>query len=161
AARLAVDEVNEAGGVLGRPLELFAEDSVNPGTAVTKVDQLISRDNVVALLGEISSASALAIGEAAARHKALYINTGANSDALRGENCNRYMFHVEGCNTMYTKTIGRWQLAENLIEGSRWYFLTADYAFGHDLRRVSQQFYKDNGGSIAGDELVPTNTVDF
>lgn len=161
AARLAVDEINEAGGVLGRQLELHAEDSVNPGTAVTKVDQLIGRDGVVALLGEISSASALAIGEAAARHNTLYINTGANSDALRGENCNRYMFHVEGCNTMYTKTIGRWQLAENLVEGSRWYFLTADYAFGHDLRRVSQRFYNANGGTVVGDELVPTNSVDF
>ena len=161
AARLAVDEINEAGGVRGQTLELIDEDSVNPGTAVTKAEQLIQQNEVVALLGEISSASALAIGEAAQRHKSLYLNTGANSDALRGENCNRYMFHVEGANTMYTKTIGRWQLAENLIEGSEWYFLTADYAFGHDLRRVSQRFYTENGGTIVGDELVPTNSTDF
>lgn len=161
AARLAVDEINEAGGVMGRKIELLTEDSVNPGTAVTKTDQLIGRDNVVALLGEISSASALAIGEAAARQKTLYINTGANSDALRGANCNRYMFHVEGSNTMYTKTIGRWQLEEELVKGSKWYFLTADYAFGHDLRNVSQRFYTENGGTIVGDELVPTNSVDF
>ena len=161
AARMAIEEINAAGGAGGRQLELIDEDSVNPGTAVTKAEQLIERDKVVALLGEISSASALAIGEAAQRYKSLYINTGANSDALRGENCNRYMFHVEGCNTMYTKTIGRWQLAENLIKDSKWYFLTADYAFGHDLRRVSQRFYTENGGTIAGDELVPTNSVDF
>jgi branched-chain amino acid transport system substrate-binding protein len=161
AARMAVDEINEAGGVRGQALELIDEDSVNPGTAVTKAEQLIQQNEVVAILGEISSASALAIGEAAQRHQSLYINTGANSDALRGENCNRYMFHVEGCNTMYTKTIGRWQLAENLVEGSRWYFLTADYAFGHDLRRVSQRFYAEHGGTVAGDELVPTNSVDF
>jgi branched-chain amino acid transport system substrate-binding protein len=161
AARLAVEEINEAGGVRGQPLELIDEDSVNPGTAVTKAEQLIQQNKVVALLGEISSASALAIGEAAQRHNSLYINTGANSDALRGENCNRFMFHVEGCNTMYTKTIGRWQLSENLVEGSKWYFLTADYAFGHDLRRVSQRFYNENGGTIVGDELVPTNSTDF
>jgi branched-chain amino acid transport system substrate-binding protein len=161
AARLAVDEINEAGGVRGQTLELIDEDSVNPGTAVTKAEQLIQQNKVVALLGEISSASALAIGEAAQRHNSLYINTGANSDALRGENCNRFMFHVEGCNTMYTKTIGRWQLSENLVEGSKWYFLTADYAFGHDLRRVSQRFYNENGGTIVGDELVPTNSTDF
>ena len=161
AARLAVEEINEAGGVRGQPLELIDEDSVNPGTAVTKAEQLIQQDEVVAILGEINSASALAIGEAAQRHESLYINTGANSDALRGENCNRYMFHVEGANTMYTKTIGSWQLAEDLIAGSNWYFLTADYAFGHDLRRVSQRFYTENGGTIAGDELVPTNSTDF
>ena len=92
------------------------------------------------LLGEINSASGLAIGEQAARAKMIYINTGCNSDALRGSGCNRYMFHVEGCNTMYTKTIGTWQKQKNLIKGAKWYFLTADYAFGHDLYKVSSRF---------------------
>ena len=94
------------GGVLGRKIELIAEDSVNPGMAVTKAQKLVERDKVLCLLGEISSASALAIAEQANRYKVPYFNTGANSDELRGKNCNRYMFHVEGCNTMYTKTIG-------------------------------------------------------
>ena len=161
ASRMAIDEINAEGGLLGRPTALIAEDSVKPGVAVNKVDQLINREGVVALLGEISSSTALAIGEAAMRNKRLYINTGANSDALRGENCNRFMFHVEGCNTMYTKTIGQWQVAQGQIEGSEWYFLTADYAFGHDLRRVSQRFYGANGGTIVGDDLVPTGTTDF
>lgn len=160
-ARMAVDEINEAGGILGREVELLAEDSVKPGVAVNKVDQLVNRDNVAALLGEISSATALAIAEAAKRNKTLYFNTGANSDALRGSNCNRFMFHVEGCNTMYTKTIGRWQQSKGLMEGARWYFLTADYAFGHDLRRVSQRFFKANAGNIVGDDLVPTGTTDY
>lgn len=158
---LAVEEINQAGGIMGKKVELVVEDSVNAGVAVTKVDKLINMDHVAALLGEISSGTALAIGGAAERGKTLYINTGANSDALRGKNCNRYMFHVEGCNTMYTKTIGNWQLSQNLIKGSKWYFLTADYAFGHDLRNVSQRFYTGNGGTIIGDELVPTGTVDF
>jgi branched-chain amino acid transport system substrate-binding protein len=158
---LAVEEINQAGGVMGKKVKLVVEDSVNSGVAVTKVDKLINKDHVAALLGEISSGTALAIGGAAERGKTLYINTGANSDALRGKNCNRYMFHVEGCNTMYTKTIGNWQLSQPLIKGSKWYFLTADYAFGHDLRNVSQRFYTGNGGTIVGDELVPTGSVDF
>ena len=53
-----------------------------------------------------------------------------------------YMFHVEGCNTMYTKTIGLWQQRQGLIDGAKWYFLTADYAFGHDLYRVSSKFLR-------------------
>jgi branched-chain amino acid transport system substrate-binding protein len=161
AAQMAVDEINADGGIDGRKIELIAEDSVKPGVAVNKVDQLINRDGVSALMGEISSSTALAIGEAAMRNKTIYINTGANSDALRGENCNRFMFHVEGCNTMYTKTIGQWQVAQNMMEGARWYFLTADYAFGHDLRRVSQRFFKAQGGEIVGDDLVPTGTTDY
>ena len=162
AASLAVDEVNAAGGLLGRKVELIAEDSVNPQTAVTKAQKLIERDKVVAIIGEINSASALAIGEQVARYKTTpFFNTGANSDALRGKNCNRLMFHIEGCNTMYTKTIGTWQKAENKIKGARWYMLTADYAFGHDLFRVSTKFLKENGGELLNNDMVPTNTQDY
>jgi len=161
AASLAVEEANAGGGVLGRKVELIAEDSVNPGVAVTKVQKLVERDKVLCLLGEISSASALAIAEQANRYKAPYINTGANSDELRGKNCNRFMFHVEGCNTMYTKTIGLWQKSKGLIKGAKWYMLTADYAFGHDLHRVSSRFLTENGGTVVANDLVPTNTPDY
>jgi branched-chain amino acid transport system substrate-binding protein len=160
-AVLAVEEANAAGGVLGRKIEMIAEDSVNPATAVTKANKLVERDQVICLIGEVSSASGLAIGEQAQRYKIPYFNTGCNSDALRGANCKRYMFHIEGSNTMYTKTIGTWQLQKNLIKGARWYFLTADYAFGHDLYRVSSRFLEQNGGIILNNDFVPTNTADY
>lgn len=161
AAKLAVDEINAAGGVLGRKVELISEDSVNPGVAVNKAQKLIERDKVNFLIGEINSGSALAIAQVAERFRVLYLNTGANSDALRGSNCSRFMFHVEGCNTMYTKTIGRWQVKNNLIKGAKWYFLTADYAFGHDLFRVSSRFLQENGGIILANDMVPTDTPDY
>ena len=161
AASMAVDEINAAGGLLGRKIELIAEDSVNPQTAVTKAQRLVERDKVLTLIGEINSASALAIAEQVARYRIPFFNTGANSDALRGKNCNRFMFHIEGCNTMYTKTIGTWQKAENKIRGAKWYMLTADYAFGHDLFRVSSRFLKENGGELLNNDMVPTNTPDY
>lgn len=161
AASMAVDEINAAGGLLGRKIELIAEDSVNPQTAVTKAQRLVERDKVLTLIGEINSASALAIAEQVARYRIPFFNTGANSDALRGRNCNRFMFHIEGCNTMYTKTIGTWQKAENKIRGAKWYMLTADYAFGHDLFRVSSRFLKENGGELVNNDMVPTNTPDY
>ena len=141
-ASMAVDEANANGGVLGRQVELITEDSVNPGVATQKAQKLIEGDKAACLIGEISSASALAIADVANRSQVVYFNTGANSDALRGSNCNRFMFHVEGCNTMYTKTIGLWQQRQGLIDGAKWYFLTADYAFGHDLYRVSSKFLR-------------------
>ena len=160
-ATLAVEELNAAGGILGRKIDMIAEDSVNPSTAVTKAQKLIERDKVLCMLGEVSSASGLAIAEQARRGKIVYLNTGCNSDELRGKSCNRYMFHVEGSNTMYTKTIGHWQKAKNMIKGARWYFLTADYAFGHDLYRVSSKFLQENGGVNLGNDMVPTNTSDY
>ena len=160
-ATMAVDEANEAGGVLGRQVELITEDSVNPGVATQKAQKLIEGDRAACLIGEISSASGLAIAEVANRAQVVYVNTGCNSDQLRGSNCNRFMFHVEGSNTMYTKTIGLWQQRQGLIDGAKWYFLTADYAFGHDLYRVSSKFLEENGGINLGNDMVPTNTLDY
>ena len=54
--RLAAEEINAAGGVLGRPVELVIEDSVNPQTASAKAERLIERDKVAMIIGEISSA---------------------------------------------------------------------------------------------------------
>ncbi|MBU6225882.1 MAG: ABC transporter substrate-binding protein, partial [Burkholderiales bacterium] len=145
AADLAIEEINAKGGILGRKVELIKEDSVNPQTASTKAERLIERDKVACIVGEISSASALTIAQVAQRTKNLFINTGANSDALRGSNCNKYMFHVESQNSMYVKTVGRSLLAENRVRGKNWYSLTADYAFGHDLLKVARRFMEANG----------------
>jgi branched-chain amino acid transport system substrate-binding protein len=160
-AQLAIEQANAAGGVLGRKLELVAEDSVNPATAVNKAQKLYERDQVVASIGEINSASVAAIAQVAARMKRPHFNTGGNSDEVRGKHCNRYLFHVEGNNTMYVRTIGQWLKEANRIQGVKFYFLVADYAFGHDLYRASSQFLSANGGREAGKDLIATNTQDF
>jgi len=161
AVDLAVEEINASGGMMGRKLEVLKEDSVNPQTASTKAERMIERDKVACILGEISSASCLTIAQVAQRNKVLYINTGGNSDALRGSDCKRYMFHVESQNSMYVKTAGRSFMRDGLVNGKRWYSLTADYAFGHDLLKVAKRFMEANGGNFAGDDLVPTDATDF
>ncbi|MGH8630249.1 MAG: ABC transporter substrate-binding protein [Burkholderiales bacterium] len=160
-AVLAVEEANRGSDVLGRKIELLAEDSVNPATAVAKAQKLYERDQVVATIGEINSASVAAIAQVSARLRRPHFNTGGNSDEVRGKNCNRYLFHVEGNNTMYVRTIGQWLKEAGRIKGARFYFLVADYAFGHDLYRASSQFLAANGAVEAGKELIATNTQDF
>ncbi len=161
AVDMAVAEINAAGGINGRKIELLKEDSVNPQTASTKAERMIERDKVACIIGEISSASGLAIGQVAERTKTLFINTGCNSDQLRGKSCNKYMFHIESQNSMYVKTCGRALLAQGLVKGKKWFSLTADYAFGHDLLRVAKKFMEANGGQFAADKLVPTDATDF
>ena len=161
AADMAVAEINAAGGINGRKIELLKEDSVNPQTATTKAERMVERDKVACIVGEISSASGLAIGQVAERTKTLFINTGCNSDQLRGKSCNKYMFHIESQNSMYVKTCGRALLAQGLVKGKKWFSLTADYAFGHDLLRVAKKFMAANGGDFAADKLVPTDATDF
>src|SRR3954447_21058719 len=159
--KLAVEEIKAAGGVMGRKIELIAEDSVNPQTASTKAERLIERDKVVAIIGEISSASGLAIAQVAQRNRTLFFNTGCNSDELRGKSCNRYMFHTEAANTMYVYAAGQALLRDGMVKGKKWYSLTADYAFGHDLLKAAKRFMQANGGEFAADELVPTDAADF
>jgi len=161
AVDMAIDEINAAGGVNGRKVEALKEDSVNPQTASTKAERMVERDKVACIIGEISSASGLTISQVADRTKTLFINTGCNSDELRGKGCKRYMFHIESQNSMYVKTAGRSLLAQGLVKGKKWFSLTADYAFGHDLLRVAKRFMEANGGNFAADKLVPTDATDF
>jgi branched-chain amino acid transport system substrate-binding protein len=158
-ATLGVEELNEKGGVIGRKVELITEDEANPGVAVQKARKLIEKDRVVAIEGLVSSASCLAVGDEVQRAKVLMINAGANSDEIRSKRCHRYVFSTEGCNTQYVSAIGNWLIKERKI--SRWYFLTSDYAFGHDLLRVARNLLTAHKGTEVGSDLAPTGTTDF
>lgn len=159
--RLAADEINAAGGVLGRQLEILSEDSIKPDTAATKAQRMLERDNVSLLLGEISSASALAISQVATRNKKLFIATGPRSDVLRGASCSRYMFCTDIPNTVMVNAVGSALLRDGMVTGKKFFTLTADYVFGHDLIRAAKAFFDANGGQHIADELVATDVTDF
>jgi len=158
-ATLAVEELNEKGGALNRKIELITEDEANPGVAVQKARKLIEKDRVVALEGTVSSASCLAVGDEVQRAKIVLVNAGSNSDEIRSKRCHRYVFSTEGCNTQYVSAIGNFLIKERKV--NRWYFLTSDYAFGHDLLRVARTLLTANKGTEVGSDLAPTGTTDF
>jgi branched-chain amino acid transport system substrate-binding protein len=159
--KMATEEINAAGGVMGRRLDVTSEDSVNPATASTKAQRMLERDGVEFLMGEINSASAQTIMQVAARNKRLFLQIGARSDVLRGKNCNRYTFHVDIPVTVMVNAAGQALAREGHIKGKRIYFLTSDYLFGHDLAKAAKAFVAANGGTLVGDELTATDTTDF
>jgi branched-chain amino acid transport system substrate-binding protein len=159
--KMAEEELNRAGGVMGRQLDVMSEDSVNPATAATKAQRMLERDGAAVLMGEINSASALTIMQVAARNKRLFMQIGARSDALRGKNCNRYTFHVDIPVTVMVNAAGQALLRDGLVKGKRAFSLTADYLFGHDLAKAAKSFLTANGASLIGDELVATDVTDF
>jgi branched-chain amino acid transport system substrate-binding protein len=159
--RMAEEEINAAGGVMGRKLAITSEDSVNPATAATKAQRMLDQDGVAFLMGEINSASALTIMQVAERNKRLFLQIGARSDALRGKNCNKFTFHVDIPSTVMVNAVGRALVRENMMKDKRFYTLTADYLFGHDLARAAKSFFDANGGKLIGDELVATDVTDF
>ncbi len=159
AGKLAIEEINAAGGVLGRQLETIVDDETNPGVGVQKATKLIQQDKVDFLLGTVSSAVALAIMDVAERYQKIFFNTGSNSDEIRGGKCNYYTFCTEASNTQYVKAIGRYLVKNKNYK--TFYILTSDYAFGHDLTRVTRRLLNELGGKEIGHDLVPTGTADY
>ncbi|MEZ5844366.1 MAG: ABC transporter substrate-binding protein [Hyphomicrobiaceae bacterium] len=159
--RMAADEINAAGGVMGRQLDVMSEDSVNPATAATKAQRMLEQNGATVLMGEINSASAKTIMQVAARNKKLFMSIGARSDVLRGAGCNRYTFHVDIPVTVMVNAAGQALLREGLVKGKRVFNMTSDYLFGHDLAKAAKRFYAANGATSVGDELVATDATDF
>ena len=159
--RMAEEEINKAGGVMGRQLDVMSEDSVNPATAATKAQRMLEQDSATVLMGEINSASAVTIMQVAARNKKLFMQIGARSDALRGKNCNRYTFHVDIPNTVMVNAVGKALLRDNMVKDKKFFTLTADYIFGHDLLNAAKRFFAANQGNLIGDELIATDVTDF
>ena len=158
--QLAIDQINAKGGILGRQVELLAEDSTSTdtGTAVQKAHKLIDRDKVNFLLGNVNSAMALAIGEVSNQAGILHIVTGGHTDAVTGTDCHWNVFRV--CNTTRMETDS---VAKTLFTkyGKKWYFITPDYAFGHTLQQGFEVALKQYGGTEVGASLTPLGTTDF
>ena len=159
--QMAAEEINAAGGINGREIRVISEDSINPETASTKAQRMLEQDGVEFLMGEISSASALAISEVAERNQKLFMALGPRSDVLRGDRCSRYMFCTDIPNTVMVNAVGAALEREGMVEGKRFYAITADYVFGHDLLAAAESFLEANGGEIIGNELVATDATDF
>lgn len=158
---LAVEQLNAAGGVNGKTFDLRSEDSINPDTAATKAQRMISQDHVDFLIGEISSANALAISQVAERNKKLFVCVAARSDVLRGKNCSKYMFCTDIPNTVMVNAVGSAIKRQGLVNGKRFMTLTADYVFGHDLLTAAKKFFAANNAKLVTDALVSTDVTDF
>ncbi|HEX5094128.1 MAG TPA: ABC transporter substrate-binding protein [Burkholderiales bacterium] len=159
--KIATDEINAAGGVMGRKLDVMSEDSVNPATASTKAQRMLDQDKVDVLMGEINSASAKTIMQVADRNKRLFMQIGARSDELRGVGCNRYTFHVDIPVTVMVNAEGQALMRDGLIKDRKIYCLTSDYLFGHSLSKAAKAFIGAHGGTVIADDLVATDLTDF
>ncbi len=158
-ARLAVDQMNAKGGILGRPVELLVEDSANDvGTGVQKARKLIERDQVTFLIGDVNSGIAQAIAQVTNEKKVLHIVSGGHTDTITGKDCKWNVYRV--CNTTRMEANSVSDLLFNKY-GKKWHFVTPDYAFGHTLQQACETNLKRLGGTVTGNELTPLGTTDF
>jgi branched-chain amino acid transport system substrate-binding protein len=158
-AKLAVEQMNAKGGILGRPVELLVEDSANDvGTGVQKARKLIERDQVTFLIGDVNSGIAQAIAQVTSEKKVLHIVSGGHTDTITGKDCKWNVYRV--CNTTRMEANSVSDLLFNKY-GKKWHFVTPDYAFGHTLQGALDVNLKRLGGTVTGNELTPLGTTDY
>jgi branched-chain amino acid transport system substrate-binding protein len=134
---LAVDEVNRAGGVLGRPLELVVRDDTgNPGDAVRVAEELVAREKVDLLMGTFSSAVGLAVADFAKQRKILFIASEPLTDKIVWENGNRYTFRLRPSTYMQTAML----VPEAAKLGKkRWAIVYPNYEYGTSATAAFKQ----------------------
>jgi branched-chain amino acid transport system substrate-binding protein len=157
--KLAVEQINAKGGVLGRQLELLVEDSANDvGTGVQKTRKLIERDEVSFIIGDVNSGIAQAMAQVTAEKKVLHIVSGGHTDGITGKDCKWNVYRV--CNTTRMEANSVSDLLFTKY-GKKWHFITPDYSFGHTLYDACVANLQKLGGTATGNELTPTGTSDF
>ena len=126
-------------------------------TGVEQTRQLIDKDQVDFIAGNVNSAIALAMTRVTAEKRKLQIVTGGHTDEITGSQCSWNVFRVCKSTTMEANAI-----ADVMIEkfGARWYFLTPDYVYGHALQAAFELKLHQHGGGWAAD-ILPVGTVDY
>src|SRR5213082_3909050 len=158
-AKLAIEQINAKGGMLGRQVELLVEDSANDvGTGVQKARKLIERDQVSFLIGDVNSGVAQAIAQVTNEKRVLHIVSGGHTDTITGKDCKWNVYRV--CNTTRMEANSVSELLFTKY-GKKWHFITPDYAFGHTLQQAAQADLTKYGGTVTGNELTPLGTTDF
>ncbi|OHD70092.1 MAG: hypothetical protein A2W19_04685 [Spirochaetes bacterium RBG_16_49_21] len=160
---IAIEEINAAGGVLGRPLEqITRDDNLKPEIGLREAKNLVINDKVDFLTGTISSAVAQAISNYAKEEKKIFIVNIAQSSTLTEENFHRYIFRID------TNSIPYWGYAPALALAETWknkkiISLGFDYVTGKDTLKAFKEKYLPlvPGAKIVGELWAPLNTTDF
>jgi branched-chain amino acid transport system substrate-binding protein len=157
AAKLAIEDFNPAAH--GMKVEVVTGDMQNkPDVGANLARQWFDVDHVDMIVDVPNSGVALAVNEVAREKNKVFIVSGAASSDLTGAKCSPDTIHW---------TYDTWMLANGtgkaLVKsgGDTWFFLTADYAFGHALERDTTAVVLANGGKVLGGVSHPLNTSDF
>jgi branched-chain amino acid transport system substrate-binding protein len=157
AAKMAVADFG--GTVLGKPIEVVAADHQNKAdSAAATARAWFDTQHVDALVDVAASATALAAIEVAKSSNKIIIINGGAAARITNEACTRISIHYSYDTYAMSHGTGA-AMVKAGYDG--WFFLTADYAFGHDLEESTAAVVKARGGKVLGSIRVPINTLDF
>jgi len=157
AAKMAVEDFG--GMVLGKPIEMVSADHQNKADiASATTREWFDTQHVDAILDVAASATALAAIEVAKVKNKIIVVSGPGSTRITNEACTPISIHYTYDNYALSHGTGAAMVKAGY---DSWFFLTADYAFGHDLENVTAAVVKGGGGQVLGSVRVPINTLDF
>lgn len=157
AAKMAIEAAG--GSVNGAAIDIVVADSQNKvDVAVSKVREWFEKDGVDVVVDLPNSAVALAVVELGRKYAKPVIVTTAGSSDITGKACAPTAIHWS-----YNTAALSYVTAKGLTTGKnpKWFFLTADYAFGHALERDASEIVRKSGGQVLGAVKAPINTIDF
>jgi branched-chain amino acid transport system substrate-binding protein len=157
AVKMAVEDFG--GKVLGQPIVVLDRDHKNkPGIATQKAKELYEKEGVDVIFDVCQSACGLAVSEQANIYKKLFFSVSSGTTEHVKGACNLYTFDWGYNDYMLATSVGLWA-AENL--GKKWYTITADYAWGHDLLKNFTSAVEKKGGRVIGNDMVALGASDF
>jgi branched-chain amino acid transport system substrate-binding protein len=158
---LAVNMAVEDSGLRdkGWTIDVISADHLNkPDVAVGIARQWFDVDKVDAIVGVQNSGTALAVAGVIKEKNGVGLISGAASSDITGKACTPNTIHWAYDTYALANGTGKAIVKQG---GDSWYFLTADYAFGHALQRDTSAVVEANGGKIVGSANIPVNTPDF
>jgi branched-chain amino acid transport system substrate-binding protein len=157
--QMAVDRINNSGGLLGRPIEVIpADDQSKPDTGRRAIEKLVTEDEIDFHVGGYLSNICLACEPVFAEHKVVNLISVCLDTTLTTTHCNRYTFRPYDFAPAQAKAFSPY-LVGNI--GKRWFIAYADYAWGQSTRDAYAAGIKANGGEIAGTLGIPLGTPDM
>jgi len=157
---LAAKEINDAGGIKGRKLELIFEDEeANPSVAVQKAEKLIQVNKVHFVTGTVNSASTLAVGQLAERSGVLIATTVSFADSITGDRCSPNVFRVNAKAGQQSAALAAWLAKEK--PKSTVYFLGPDYEMGRSTVAAFKANVLRVGANPVGEVFAPLDTKDY
>ena len=157
AAKMAVEDFG--GKVLGKPIEvIFADHQNKPDIATPIVNQWIDVDNVDVVVDVPTSSVALAVQEITKNKNRVHLNSTAGTSDLTGKACSPTGIHWTYDTYALANSTGR---ALTKDGGDTWFFIVADYAFGHALEKDTAAAVTSQGGKVVGSVNTPFPNQDF
>ena len=152
--------IADAGGMIdGKKIEFVVADHQNKADiAASKAREWFDQQGVDMLIGGTNSGANLAMAKIAAEKKKVFISIGAGSARLTNEECSPYTIHYAYDTVALARGTGAAMVKQG---GKSWFFLTADYAFGHSLEKDTTDVVKANGGKVVGSVRHPLSASDF